>query len=327
MRAVTLTEFGKPEVMKITPIDFPQIQAGTVLVKVEAVGINRADVLQRQGKYPPPAGESDILGLEVSGVISDIADDVSGWSVGDRVCALVGSGAYAEYCAVDAGMLMPMPQSLSFEQAAAIPEAFLTAMQALFTLGELSSNESVLIHAGASGVGTAAVQLAKSKSATVFFTAGSDAKIEKVKSLGGDVGINYKQQTFRDEILQHTQERGVDVILDFIGAAYFDDNIQCLAKGGRLINIAMMQGSRAELSLRRLISYRLQIKGLIMRSRRIEAKREMTQRFVQHFLPLFDQQLLQPVVDATFSIEQVAEAHQYMEDNKNTGKIILSLQR
>ncbi|MDF1796856.1 MAG: NAD(P)H-quinone oxidoreductase [Coxiellaceae bacterium] len=325
MRAVTLPEFGGPEVMQLTEVPFPEVTAGKVLVKVKAIGINRADVLQRKGKYPPPPGESDILGLEVSGEISSVADDVTDWMVGDRVCALVGSGAYAEYCLVDAGMLMSAPEVLSYEQAAAIPEAFLTAMQALFILGELGDNEDVLIHAGASGVGTAAVQLAKLKGSTVFYTAGSDQKLEKVKALGGDVGINYKQQSFREIVEQYSNKKGVDIILDFIGAGYFSDNLHCLAKGGRLVNIAMMQGWQAELDLRRLIRYRLQIKGLIMRSREIVAKRLMTQRFTQEFLPLFDDQLLQPVVDSVFSIEQVAEAHQYMEDNKNTGKIILKI--
>ncbi len=323
MRAVTQTEFGRPEVLQINEINKPDVVAGKVLVKVHACGMNRADTLQRRGVYPPPAGESDILGLEVSGEIAALGDGVSEWSLGDRVCALVGSGAYAEYCLVDAGMLMAIPKAMTFEQAAAIPEAFLTAMQALFTLGELDDKQSVLIHAGASGVGTAAVQLAKLKRAKIFFTAGSTQKIEKVKLLGGDVGINYKQQAFREVVSQHSNTHGVDVILDFIGAAYFDDNLHCLAKGGRLINIAMMQGSRAELSLARLIRYRLQIKGLIMRSRSIDAKREMTQRFVKDFLPLFNQQILQPVVDTVFPIDQVVEAHHYMEDNKNTGKIIL----
>jgi putative PIG3 family NAD(P)H quinone oxidoreductase len=325
MRTVIQESFGDPDVLTLGERVIPEPGPGQVLVRVRACGLNRADLLQRRGGYPPPSGETDVLGLEVAGDIEKLGSDVSHWQEGQAVFALVSGGAYAEYCLVDAGMLMPKPEHMSYEQAAAIPEAFLTASEALFNLGQLPGRGSVLIHAGASGVGSAAVQLAKCKSAQVFFTAGRDHKIKLVESLAGGIGINYHKQCFRDVIASQTQGQGVDVIVDFIGASYFNDNINALKTAGRLVHVAFLGGSRCELDLRQFIFRGLQLKGLVMRSRSMEEKRLMTKTFVEDWLPLFERGELKPVIDVTYAIDDVVSAHRYMEANKNAGKIILKL--
>lgn len=325
MRAVVQESFGDPDVLMLAERPVPEPTSHQLLVRVYACGLNRADLLQRRGGYPPPVGESDILGLEVAGEVVSLGKEVQHFSTGDRVFALVSGGAYAQYCVVDAGLAMLIPEDLSYEEAAAIPEAFLTACEGLFTLGRLPGRGSVLIHAGASGVGSAAVQLAKCKEAKVYFTAGNEKKIQLITELGGDIGINYNQGSFLSVIRDLTKGRGVDVILDFIGASYFNDNINSLKTGGRLIHIALLGGSRCELDLRQIIFRRLQLKGLVMRSRSIEEKRFMTKNFVHHWLPLFVSGALRPVIDSVYPLEKVVEAHCYMEANKNAGKIILKL--
>jgi len=323
MKAVVFDQFGGPEVLSIRDVDTPKPAPNELLVKVHATALNRADTLQRQGKYPPPPGESDILGLEIAGEVVDCGDAVVGFHKGDRVFGLVGGGAYAEYCVLDAQMAMPIPDCLNYSKAAAIPEAFLTAQEALFSLGQLQSGERVLIHAGASGVGSAAIQLAKQSGVEVFITAGSDQKIAFCKALGADHGINYKTQSFAEEITALTQNTGVDVIMDFVGAAYWADNIKLLNTAGRLVLIATLSGPKVEINIVPIMAKRLQIKGITMRSRPLPEKREIAQRFASRFLPLFSTDKLKPVIDCVLPIQEVQEAHRMMESNSNQGKIVL----
>jgi len=327
MRAITLKNFGGPEVLTLSnnlPQPLPADEQ--LLVNVKAFALNRADILQRRGKYPPPAGESDILGIEIAGDIVAMGKNVSGFGIGERVFGLVGSGAYAEYCLLDQGMAMPIPEKLSYVEAAAIPEAFLTAQEAIFSLGELKENEKILIHAGGSGVGSAAIQLARQMHATIFTTTGTAAKKPKIKAFGADYILNYKEENFCDDILKLTHDEGVNVIVDFIGAKYLAQHLQILQPWGRLILVGLMGGSKTEIDLSRIQSGRLQIKGLAMRARPLSEKRELTQRFMKKWLPLVINGTLKPVVDHVFAFDEIRSAHEYMENNLNIGKIIVEIQ-
>lgn len=320
MRAITLKHFGDPDVLVVSERPIPTPEANQLLVRVKASALNRADLLQRRGKYPPPPGESDILGLEIAGEVAALGADVTNFNVGDRVCGLVGGGAYAEYCLIDHKVAMPIPTHLSFTEAAAIPEAFLTANEAIFTLGNLQQNDSILIHAGGSGVGSAGIQLAHQVNARVFTTIGSPEKMEKVKRLHPEKIINYKQQDFAIEIPE-----GVHVIIDFIGASYLSQNLHTLKPNGRLVCVGLMGGSKTEIDLSRVQTLMLQIKGLRMRTRSLAEKREITQRFQERWLPLFQDGKLTPVIDSVFEFENVKAAHQHMESNANVGKIVLTI--
>lgn len=326
MQAITITTPGGPEVLALANIPKPTPGPEQLLVRVKATALNRADLLQRRGKYSPPPGESDILGLEISGEVAEIGADVSNFKVGDRVCGLVGSGAYAEYCVIDYKVAMPIPDNLSYIQAAAIPEAFLTASEAVFTLGNLKKGETILFHAGGSGVGTAGIQLAQRIGAHVFATVGTEDKKEKLNTaFHPDLIIDYKQNDFAAEIKHHTHNKGVNVIIDFIGASYLNYNLQSLKSQGRLIIVGLMGGNKTEIDLERILRQRLQIKGLVMRIRSNKEKRDITQNFITRWLPFFAEGLLRPVVDSVFPFDQVQAAHQRMESNANFGKIILEL--
>lgn len=323
MQAITLKNFGGPEVLSISNLPQPIPGPEQVLVHVKACGLNRADLLQRRGKYPPPAGASDILGLEIAGQVVAMGANVSGFGSGEKVFGLVAGGAYAEYCLIDQGSLMPMPENLSYTDAAAIPEAFLTAQEAMFSLGQLQKHESILIHAGASGVGSAAIQLAKQMQATVYTTVSSQEKLQKIKNLGADAVINYKQEDFAAEIMRLSDNRGVDVIIDFIGASYFAQHIKILKPCGRLVLVGLMGGAKTEINLDQIHMKRLQIKGLVMRTRSLADKRLLTQHFQKHWLPLFTNDKLKPVIDSIYPFSEVQAAHERMENNLNVGKIIL----
>lgn len=322
MRAITAREFGEPDVLSITEVPKPVLQPQQLLVKVKAAALNRADLLQRRGKYPPPVGESPILGLEMAGEVAEIGDQVTDYKIGDRVFGLVGSGAYAEYCPIDQKVAWPLPEVFSFVEAAAIPEAFLTANEALFTLGNLQKNEVVLIHAGGSGVGTAAIQLAKNKGATVITTVGSNNKIARVKALGADFVINYNTDDFATLIPTLTSH--LDVIIDFVGARYLAPHLDLLNHQGRLICVGLMGGTTASILLDQILRKRLQIKGLVMRTRSLPEKRTLAHHFKETLLPLFMQKQIYPVIDKVFPFIEVAAAHQYMENNTNVGKIVLT---
>ncbi len=325
MRAVTLAEFGGPENLQIASVTDPTFTDTQVLVEVYAAALNRADLLQRRGKYPPPPGESEILGLECAGVVVARGANVTHVNVGDRVMSLLAGGGYAERVTIDARMAIPVPRSLSFVEAAAIPEAFLTAREALFSVGKLQPQDAVLIHAAAGGVGSAAVQLAKVNGATVFATAGSEQKLKFVESIGAKFAVNYKTSDFASVIKEVTGGNGVHVVLDCIGASYWEQHARCMADGGRCVVIGVMGGAQATVNFGQLLFRRLQLIGLVMRTRPLLDKVAMTQRFIRESLPLFASGHLKPVIDKVYDLESASLAHQRMESNENIGKIILKV--
>ncbi|GJM42932.1 MAG: oxidoreductase [Ardenticatenaceae bacterium] len=303
----------------------PDVRFGPdeVLVDVWATAVNRADLLQARGGYAPPAGASEILGLEMAGVIAAVGEDVVEWEVGDRVCALLPGGGYAKQVAVPAGMLIKLPDNWSFAMGTAVPEVWYTAYVNLFLEGDLVSGETVLIHAGASGVGTAAIQLANAADATVFVTAGSDDKLLACRKLGAELAINYKQDDFLEKVLAATQDRGVDLILDPVGGGYLDRNVRALKRYGRLVNIGLLGGSQGEMNMGLLLGKRLRIIGSTLRSRPPAEKVKITEQFQSGYWPLLRDGALKPIIDSIFPIEQAQEAHAYVAQNKNIGKVIL----
>lgn len=322
MKAIVVKEPCAPEQLVPIEIAAPTCGSEQVIIDVHATALNRADLLQRRGKYPPPAGESDILGLECAGVVSTVGTAVTTLRPGDRVMALLGSGGYAEQVAIHHALAIPVPDHLSLVEAAAIPEAFLTAREALFSLGCVQPQSRVLIHAAAGGVGSAAVQLAKAAGAEVYATA-SSSKLSFVKQLGADEVIDYRNENFAAVVAERTQKRGVDLILDFIGATYFEQHMKCLAVGGQLVVIGVMGGPAVNLNLGALLFKRHQILGLVMRSRSLADKLAITARFVDASLPLFAQRICRPLVDSIFELADAGRAHQRMEANENLGKIVL----
>ena len=325
MQAVIFDASGGPEILKVGHVADPVPGADQILVRVRATALNRADTLQRQGLYPPPPGESDVLGLELAGEVEAVGSAVRDVHVGDRVFGLVGGGGYAEKAVLDARMAMPMPAGWSFAAAAAVPEVFFTAQETLFTLAELRPGETVLIHAGASGVGTAGIQMARETGANVLVTAGSAEKIARCVELGATAGCNYKERGFADWVHERTDGRGVDVIEDFIGAAYWDDNLKSLAVGGRLVLVGFMGGTKAQTNLGLILMKRLRIFGSVLRSRPLADKIDITRRFQADWLPLLEAGRIKPIIDRRFSLHEAADAHRYMEANKNVGKIILDV--
>jgi tumor protein p53-inducible protein 3 len=322
MKAIVFDQPGGPEVLRYGDAPDPQPGHGELLVRVRATAINRADTLQRRGGYPPPEGASPLLGLELAGEVIMGAGD---WRPGDRVMAVVTGGGYAELATVPAGMAMRIPERLSFEQAAAIPEAFLTAYLNMFTLGRLRAGEAVLIHAGASGIGTAAIQLARAAGARVLATAGSDEKLMRCRELGAEVTINYKTESFRERVAETTSGRGVDLVLDFIGAPYWESNLASLGLNGRLALIGFLAGSRGQLDLGPLMSKRLNVFGTTLRRTPLPQKIALTEAVAAFALPRFETGELHPVIDSVLPLEQAAEAHRRMEDNSTVGKIVLRI--
>jgi putative PIG3 family NAD(P)H quinone oxidoreductase len=325
MRAVTLTGFGGPEVLAVLEVPTPRPGPEQVLVRVRATALNRADTLQRRGLYPPPPGDSEVLGLELAGEVEAWGNAVTGFRKGQRVFGLVGGGGYAQYALLDHRMAMEIPEGWSFEQAAAVPEVFFTANETLFVLGELKPGETVLIHAGGSGVGTAAIQMARFIGATAYVTAGSQDKIDRCMALGASAGINYKAHDFAEEIKRLTGGTGVDVVEDFLGASYFARNISILKNGGRLILVALMGGSKVEADLAVIQRKRLKVIGSVMRSRPLADKREITRRFQERWLPALVSGAIKPIIDSVYPMDQVRDAHVAMEENRNFGKIILKV--
>lgn len=318
MKAILVDQPNAPLYLGDAPE--PEINDGDLLIRVHATALNRADLLQRRGGYAPPPGASSILGLELAGEVVQAAE---GWKVGDRVMAVVTGGGYAEYAAVPAAVAMPIPDALDYEAAAAIPEAFLTAYLNLFTLGKLREGESALIHAGGSGVGTSAIQLARAAGAFVLTTAGSAEKLERCKELGANVGINYKEQSFLERVRAETENEGVDVILDFIGAPYWNDNLAALNTGGRLMLIGFLGGASGEMNLGAILSKSLTIAGTTLRRTPLAQKVELVKAFSSFGLPRFASGELQPVIDRVFPLADAEAAHTYMQSNTNFGKIIL----
>lgn len=326
MKAVVITKFGEPDVLKLEEIDEPKPSPADVLVKVHATALNRADLLQRRGQYPPPPGtREDIPGLEFAGEVEVVADRVTKFKAGDRVMGLLSGEGYAEKIVTPEQLAFPIPANLNFEEAACIPEVFLTAYDALFSQLELKAGERLLIHAVGSGVGIAALQLAKNSGAIVFGTAGSEKKLKKAHNLGLDSGINYKRQDFREVVLAETDGEGVHAIVDMIGAAYWHKNMACLSSKGRMMILGLMGGSNVEVNLGTILKKRLRIMGSVLRARPLEEKSALTKAFVKNCLPLFESGELKPIIDCTFPIEEAAQAHAYMEENKNFGKIVLKI--
>jgi putative PIG3 family NAD(P)H quinone oxidoreductase len=296
-----------------------------VLVNVWATAVNRADLLQARGGYNPPPDASEILGLEMAGVIAAVGKSVADWQVGDRVCALLPGGGYAEQVAVPAGMLLKMPRAWSFAMGTAVPEVWYTAYVNLFLEGDLAAGETVLIHAGASGVGTAAIQLANAAEATVFVTAGSDEKLQACRKLGAELAINYKQDDFLAKVLAATQDQGVDLILDPVGGGYLDRNVKALKRYGRLVNIGQLGGAHGEMNMGLLLGKRLRLIGSTLRSRSPAEKIKITEQFQSGYWPLLRSGQLKPIIDTVFPIEQAQEAHEYVAQNRNIGKVILTV--
>lgn len=326
MKAILVKEPGEVDQLMIGEFPTPKPADDELLVKVKAAALNRADILQRQGRYPPPQGASPILGLDMAGVVAEVGARCTERRQGDKVFGLLSGGGYAEYATINEKMALPIPENLSFEAAASIPEAFLTAYQALFWLGKLQAKENVLIHAGASGVGTAAIQLVKEAGANAMVTAGSERKLDACRQLGATTAINYKESSFAPKVLAATDNRGVDLILDFVGAPYWEGNYTSLALDGRLILLATMGGSELEhFNLSSLMRKRIKLIGSTLRVRSLDYKIRLTQDFAAFALPRFADGRLKPVVDRIFPWEKVSEAHRYMEENLNIGKIVLKI--
>lgn len=325
MKAVITTADGGTDVLEIGEIPPPQPTETQLLVDVKATALNRADLIQRRGGYPPPPGESEILGLEIAGTVSDLGKNTEGFNIGDPVFGLVSGGGYAEKAIIDHRMAMHIPSDWSFEEAAAVPEVFFTANENIFTLGQLTERETILIHAGGSGVGSAGIQIAHHTGAQVFVTASTTEKINKCIELGAKAGINYKDTDFTEEIRRLTNGDGVDVVLDFIGAEYLQRNLSILKTKGRLLQVGLMSGSETNINLGIVMRKRLKIIGSVMRPQSLKEKIAITQRFVQRWLPELKAGTLQPIIDTVFTLEQVQKAHEYMEQNRNFGKIILKI--
>jgi putative PIG3 family NAD(P)H quinone oxidoreductase len=296
-----------------------------VLVEIHATALNRADLLQRAGNYPPPPGAPETLGLEMAGVISALGVNVRQWQLGDRVCALLPGGGYAEQVAVPQAMLMPIPQGWSFAQAAAMPEVYLTAFVNLYMEANLQPGEMVLVHGGASGVGTAAIQLLKATGNLVIVTAGSEAKCAACQELGADLAINYQTEDFVAEVKTFTDGAGVDVILDMVGANYFPGNLSLLRLKGRLVFIATLSGGQAELNIGALMGRRLRLIGSVLRSRSLAEKVAIKERFMDLFWPQLEAGAIQPVIDSVYPIAEATAAHAHMAANRNIGKIVLQV--
>ncbi len=326
MTQIEITEFGGPDVLKPQIAPIPSPAALEVVIKVHAAGINRPDVMQRQGKYPMPEGVNPIPGLEVSGEIVSLGENVSGWEIGDFVCALTEGGGYAEYCAVPAGQILPIPKGYTFEQAACLPETFFTIYANLIQIGELKPGQRVLIHGGTSGIGTTALSLCKALGVEAFATARGTEKCEAIRDLGG-IPIDYQKQTFSDVIQEKTNGEGVDVILDIVGGSYFNDNILSLKQGGRLVIIGFMGGTHAsEVDLMKLVLKRAVVTGSTMRSRNTEDKSKIAHGLRQDVWDLLSNGLCPPpIISNRFKLTEANLAHAEMEQSNHIGKLVLAI--
>ncbi len=327
MRAVLVEETGKPgdwNKLVVADVPRPEPAAGEVLVQVEAFSVNRADLLQRRGLYPPPPGASPILGLDCAGYVVQLGAGAGRWHVGDRVFAVVAGGGYGRYVVIPEDHLIPVPENLSFTEAAAAAEVFLVAFLNLFLEAGLQRGETLLLHGGGSGVGTAAVQLARESGACVIVTAATEEKIERCLRLGAWAGIEYKSEDFAWKVRELTDGRGVDVVLDWIGAPYLGKHLDILKPGGRLVVIGLMGGHTGEITLAPLLTKRLKIIGSVLRSRSWEEKAELVRRFRSRVLPLLASGSVKPVVDSVFKAEEVETAHRRMQEGGHFGKIVLT---
>jgi len=323
MKYIEITAPGGPEVLQLAETDIPSPGKGQVLVKIAAAGVNRPDVFQRMGIYPPPPGAPDIPGLEIAGEIVATGTDSGELKTGDRVCALITGGGYAEYALADAVLCLPVPSGLSDIEAAAIPETYFTVWSNVFDRGQLKAEETFLVHGGSSGIGTTAIQLARAFSATVFATAGSDEKCEHCRALGASYAINYRSRDFVEECLQATGNRGIDVILDMVAGDYIGKNLRVAAEDGRVVVIATLAGQRAEVDIRPIIQKRLLLTGSRLRPRSVAFKATIAKSLLKNVWPLLESGQVKPVIYRTFPLEMAADAHRLMESSEHTGKIML----
>lgn len=324
MRAITQTSPGGPETLVLGGLPDPQPGPGEVLVQVAATAVNRADLLQRQGFYPPPPGASDVIGLECSGTVAALGEGVTGWAVGDRVCALLAGGGYAEQVVVPAGQVMPVPDGVDLVTAAALPEVACTVWSNVFMVAGLRPDEAFLVHGGAGGIGTFAIQLAARSGARVFATAGSPDKLERCRELGAERAISYRDEDFVEVLREATDGRGADVVLDNMGAKYLARNVDVLADEGRLVIIGMQGGAKAELNIGQLLSKRGAVIATALRSRPLEGKARICASVVEHVWPLVADGSVTPVVSAVLPLAEAGDAHRLIEDGDNVGKVLLT---
>jgi len=315
---------GGPEVMRLVTGPVPAPKPDEVLIRVRAAGVNRPDVAQRQGLYPPPPNASKLLGLEVAGEVAAVGADVAGWRIGEPVCALTNGGGYAQYCVAPATQCLPWPAGYDAVRAGAVPENYFTVWANVFMLGRLARDESLLVHGGTSGIGVTAIQLAEAFGSTVYATAGSDQKARACERLGAAAAINYRTADFLDEIKRLTEGRGVDVVLDMVGAPYFPRNLRCLALDGRLVQIAFLQGSKVgDFDLMPVMVRRLTVTGSTMRPRTTAQKGEIAAQLRERVWPVLDRGRCGPVIHAVFPLAEAAQAHALMESSAHIGKIML----
>ncbi|MCG8504158.1 MAG: NAD(P)H-quinone oxidoreductase [Sphingomonadales bacterium] len=326
MHAIAISRFGGPEVLQVVDLDRPNPGPGEVLIRVRAAGVNRPDIVQREGRYPPPPGAPETPGLEVAGSINMVGAGVEGWDVGDEVCALVAGGGYAEYCLAPAETLLPVPKGFSFTEAAALPETFFTVWSNVFDRAYLDAGETLLVHGGTSGIGTTAIQLAKAFGARVFTTAGSQDKCTFCHELGADLALNYRTDDWQKEVLAASDGKGVNVVLDMVGGDYVAKNLACLAQDGRLVQIAFLRGPVVgELNLLPVMLKRLTVTGSTLRPRDNAFKGAIAQSLADMVWPLLDAGTIKPVIDSTFPLADAAGAHARMESGVHMGKIILEI--
>lgn len=319
MKAIEIPVFGAADVLSLTERPQPEPQEGEVLIHVQAAGINRPDLLQRQGHYPPPSGVTDIPGLEVAGIVAKSYSPL--WKEGDKVCALLAGGGYAEYVAVPAGQCLPVPENLSMAEAAALPETVFTVWNNVFERGALQKGEVLLVHGGASGIGTTAIQMAKAHGAKVIITAGSDEKCEACLKLGADIAINYKTQDFAKELANQP----VDVVLDMVGGDYVAKNLSLLAENGRHISIAFLHGAKAEIDIRTVMQKRLSLSGSTLRPRPAKEKEALCRSIREHIWPHVEKGTIKPVIFRTFPFTEAVKAHETLEKGDHIGKIVLQM--
>lgn len=325
MIAITITVPGGPQVLRAERRAVPSPGEGEILIRVTAAGVNRPDVLQRAGLYPPPKGASDLLGLEVAGEVVATGSGVKRWKLGDRVCALTPGGGYAEFALVDERNALPVPDGMPTDEAAAVPETFFTVWHNVFERGRLIAGETLLVHGGASGIGTTAIMLAKAFGARVIVTAGTDDKCDACRALGADVAVNYRNGDWAVAVKEATGGRGADVILDMVGGAYIEKNYQAAAIDGRIVNIAFLQGSRVEVDYMRLMMKRLTHTGSTLRAQSVEAKARIAAELESQVWPLLAEGKCRPLIHARFPLVAAADAHALMESNAHIGKIVLTV--
>ena len=327
MKAIIITQPGNPEVLQLQDRPLPAYLNNEVLVKVMAAGVNRPDVYQRKGNYPPPAdAPQDIPGLEIAGIVAEIGADVTRWKVGDKVCALVWGGGYAEYCNVPEGQCLPIPENLTFVEAASLPETFFTVWSNVFDRGKLQPGESLLVHGGSGGIGVTAIQMASALHSIVFTTTGSEEKCKFCEALGARRAINYKTEDFAEVIKQITNNKGVDVILDMIGGDYITGNLKSLAEDGRLVMINSMHGKDVQVDLSAVMRKRLVITGSMLRSREIAFKSAIAQNLEEKIWPLLASGEIKPIIHSVFPAGEAAKAHELMESGDLIGKVVLSFE-